>query len=120
MTDPAAIVTVTGWVATLAVLLVAKIRRSEPSDLNDIRDVIRAEIKPVYNIVDATEHEMAVLRKEIGEAISSAQTANTRVTELEDRLAGRIAEMGEAVERRAAALEERVRVVITDRDRPGE
>lgn len=112
MTDPQTVVGAAAFVAAVIVAVIVKLRT--PANADDVREAVRQEFVPILKIVDRTEHEIAVLHKEIAHAITHSEITATRLTELEGAVEKRIGDMGEAFDRRADELEQSMKRIIAD------
>lgn len=70
MIDPLEAVAAAGWAIAVLVGVLAKIR-SQRNHLDEgtvaaVRRAVQEEVRPVHDIADRVEHEIAVLRQEIG------------------------------------------------------
>ena len=114
MTDPSTAAAAAGWVVAVIVMVIQGLRAKKPDQLDDIRAVVHAEVAPVMLSVDRTEHEIGVLKQEIGHATAHSEITADNVRKLRDEMDERFGQMGEAFDRRTTRLEERVGRIVTD------
>ena len=113
--DPQVVAAGIGWLFAVGVWLVERFRRPK-IDLPAIQVMMRAELEPIMEVVDKTDHDMASLRKEIGYAVAHTENTADRLVEVKSELERRIADQGQAASARVDRLEETVRGIIVEKD----
>jgi len=123
MPDPTIAAEAAGWIAFFIVGVYATVKRraAQPGTLDEatieaVRQAVHGEVAPIHKIVDTTQHDLAVLRLEVGRAQAHSEYTADQLREHKEDVSRRLGDMGEALDRRVSKLDERVRAIIRRED----